>query len=293
MSRSDKSGVLLSKNLLTFIPFVSWEILVHDIAIYYFSATGNSLAVAQSLAASLEAPAPISIPGSLISGDPYSAAAHAKTVGFVFPVQRATIPEMLRGFIEAMPVSAQKYYFAIATYSLFGRNEFWDIDELLRQKGAMLNYAAGVRMMGNVGLAHPSKATINRRQEQMRARISDIALSVSYKQENYFPRANRLLDKAVRRFTESRRRNLVFRIDKHCRHCGICAQVCPAQNIQLPEKGQEVLAPIRSDRCMACLACIHWCPAGAIGTPTHLHTRYHHPTVLPEQLHSMNTKDGS
>ncbi|MDR2672463.1 MAG: 4Fe-4S dicluster domain-containing protein [Coriobacteriales bacterium] len=255
-----------------------------DIVIYYFSATGNSLAAARALAERLDAPLPISVPGSLVNDDPYSAITQVKAVGFVFPVQRATIPEMLRGFIKAMPVNRHGYYFALATYSLFGSNVFEDIDELLSAKGAMLNYAASVRMMGNVGVGEPSDATIQRRLSQMDTKLDEVAGAVSYHQENYFPRANKLLGEAVRRFTENRRRTIVFRVDKHCKKCGICVQVCPAQNIRIPKKGSTILAPVRSDKCEACLACVHWCPASAVGTPTRLHTRYHNPMISPQQL---------
>jgi ferredoxin len=191
---------------------------------------------------------------------------------------------MLRGFIKSLPVDPDCYYFAVATYTLFGSNEFWDIDELLSAKGAMLNYAAGVRMMGNVGVSQPSTATINRRLEQMETKIAEIAEAVNNRQENYFPRSNQLLGNAVRMFTHQRRKSIVFRIDSQCKRCGICAQVCPAQNITVPQKNGSFTAPVRSDKCEACLACVHWCPAGAIGTPTRLHTHYHNPQVSPEQL---------
>lgn len=254
--------------------------------LYYFSATGNSLAAARLLAKVLDVGSPVSVPGSLINEDPYIDARGAKAVGFIFPVQRATIPEMLRGFIQSMPVSPDCYYFAVSTYSLFGSNEFWDIDEILVSKGAALNYAAGMRMMGSVGLVQPSNATISRRLEHMERQIEDIATAVAYHQENYFPRSNRLLGWAVRVFTNLRRRNIVFHIDKRCKSCGICALVCPAQNIALPQKGSAPAAPIRSDKCEACFACVHWCPAAAISTSMRRHIRYHNPTVQPEELNS-------
>lgn len=254
--------------------------------LYYFSATGNSLAVARYLAEKLDVGDPVSVPGSLVNEDPYLDARDAKTIGFIFPVQRATLPEMLRGFIQSMPIDPQCYYFAVATYSLFGSNEFWDIDDLLSERGAMLNYAASVRMMGNVGLKQPSNATIKRRLEHMERQVDDIATSVAYHQENYFPRSKKLLGEAVRAFTDLRRRSIVFHIDKHCKHCGICAQVCPAQNITLPKKDSGTSAPIRSDKCEACLACVHWCPAAAISSPSLFHTSYHNPTVSPDELHT-------
>ena len=261
------------------------SISVGKTVIYYFSATGNCLAVARQLVEALDIDDPVSVPGSLINEDPYIDARGATTLGFVFPVQRATIPEMLRGFIQSMPIDPACYYFAVSTYSLFGSNEFWDIDELLVSKGAALNFAAGVRMMGNVGFFQPSAATIQKRLDQMEHEIEDIATAVAYHQENHFPRSNKLLGWAIRTYTDLYRRHITFRIGKRCTGCGICAQVCPAQNIQLPQKGSGVAAPIRSDKCEACFACIHWCPAAAVSTSRRKHTSYHNPRVLPEELH--------
>ena len=44
--------------------------------------------------------------------------------------------------------------------------------------------------------------------------------------------------------------------------CGICAKVCPADNIEV---GDEV---VFLDRCEACYACIQNCPQGALHLPT-------------------------
>ncbi|MCL2806831.1 MAG: EFR1 family ferrodoxin [Coriobacteriia bacterium] len=262
-------------------------------AIYYFSATGNSLVVANHLAKELGVGDPVSIPGSLVNKDPYIAARGAEVLGFVFPVQRATIPEMLRGFIQSMPINPDCYYFAVSNYSLFGSNEFWDIDELLVSRGAALNYTANVRMMGNVGLVSPSQATICKRLDEMERQLEVIATAISYRQENYFPRANKLLAWAVRHFAEFRRKHILFRIHKRCNGCGICVLVCPAQNIQLNLEGSVPVAPIRSNKCEACLACVHWCPASAISTSGRVHTSYHNPRVLPGELHQITPKASS
>jgi len=276
----------------------TWLVSMSKTTLYFFSATGNSLAVALQLARALDIDEPISVPGSLVNEDPYIDAHGAKALGFVFPVQRATIPEMLRGFLQSMPIDPDCYYFAISTFSIFGSNEFWDIDELLVSQGAALNYAASIRMMGNVGPVRPSENTIQTRLELMERQVEEIATAITYRQENFFPRANKALGWAIRNFTDFRRKHIIFRIDKRCKGCGICAQVCPAQNIQLPQKGSEAMAPIRSNKCEACLACIHWCPAAAVSVSRRGHTSYHNPLVFPEQLNqtkptaSPNTTSG-
>ncbi|MDR2492350.1 MAG: EFR1 family ferrodoxin [Coriobacteriales bacterium] len=298
-------------------------------AVYFFSATGNSYTVAASLTQRLGAGDPISIPGSMILDDPYEAARTATKIGFVFPVHRATLPEMVRGFIARMPVRPECYYFALSTYTLFGCNEFWDIDDLLREKGAVLNLAASVRMMGSVGLLPPSEAMVMRRTAQMQTQLDDIAEEVANGQETFFRPSVKLLKELVRRYTAARRRHISFSFNEHCTSCGICAQVCPARNITLDEcasidgtglalppgaagaagvagaaadaagadaagvaDGAEAAgamrgAPVRSDKCLACYACIHWCPANAVSTSPKLHNRYHYPKVSPGMLNQV------
>jgi len=280
-------------------------------AIYYFSATGNSFLVASSLAERLGAPEPISIPGSLILPDPYEAARKATKIGIVFPVHRATIPEMVRGFIAHMPVAHDRYYFAVSTYTLFGCNEFWDIDETLSSKGVALNFANAVRMKGSVGIIQPSDASVLRGIARIQPQLDDIAEEIANGQERYFRPSIKSLNKLVNLYTLSHRKRIVFHIDEHCKSCGICAQVCPARNIELSgldigiadaagiiEHGENRVddanvssrkkrAPIRSDKCQACYACLHWCPANAISTSRKLHNRYHNPQVTPDQLNQV------
>jgi ferredoxin len=255
-------------------------------AIYYFSATGNSLAVALELAQKMGAPEPISIPGTLLLEDPYEAARTADRVGFVFPVHRATLPEMVLGFIEMMPKRKDCYYFAVSTYTVFGCNEFWDIEEALGAEGSFLNYAVGIKTMGNVGLMDPDTKVIDRRITSISKHIDEIVDEINNFQESSFRRSVKLLGVLVKKFTQLRRKSIVFHVDKRCKKCGICAQVCPANNIVIGEDGD--VAPIRSDKCQACYACLHWCPANAIGTRRLLHAHYHHPNIKPDQLNTTN-----
>ena len=258
-------------------------------AIYYFSATGNSLAVALELAEKLNAPEPISIPGTLVLDDPYEAASTADQVGFVFPVHRASLPEMVRGFIEKMPKREDCYYFAVSTYTVFGWNEFWDIDEILGSENCWLNYATGVRTMGNVGPVDPGSKVIDNRIRQISEQVDEIVEAVGNYQENTFRRSSKLFGKLVRFYTGRRRQSIVFKVDNRCKKCGICAQVCPAQNIVMQGDEDSNSAPIRSNKCEACYACLHWCPTNAIGTMRRIHTHYHHPNIKPEQLNPVQS----
>jgi ferredoxin len=66
-----------------------------------------------------------------------------------------------------------------------------------------------------------------------------------------------------------------FRVDAKCIGCGICAQICPVDNIRLVEG-----RPVWQHHCETCLACYSWCPQAAIdGDIVSYNERYHHPSV--------------
>lgn len=70
-------------------------------------------------------------------------------------------------------------------------------------------------------------------------------------------------------------------VTENCVGCGICAKVCPLNNIKIvnkrPQWGQE---------CANCLACFHWCPKKAVKGGTMLQKRdvYHHPEISIEDM---------
>ena len=55
---------------------------------------------------------------------------------------------------------------------------------------------------------------------------------------------------------------LSYTVNDDCVRCGICAKVCPADNIAVDEGGVRFF-----DRCEVCYACLHNCPQTAIHMP--------------------------
>lgn len=50
-----------------------------------------------------------------------------------------------------------------------------------------------------------------------------------------------------------------YTVNDNCIHCGICAKVCPANNITVTENSVEF-----SDHCEVCYGCLHNCPQHVI-----------------------------
>ncbi len=63
--------------------------------------------------------------------------------------------------------------------------------------------------------------------------------------------------------------------DTKCNSCGVCAKVCPVNNIKLIEG-----RPVWHHHCETCYACYNWCPQEAIhGDIVSYNDRRHHPDV--------------
>lgn len=67
-----------------------------------------------------------------------------------------------------------------------------------------------------------------------------------------------------------------FRVTDNCISCGLCERVCPTGTITLSDG-----KPVWSDTCVQCVACIHRCPVRAIeyGKISLKKGRYHHPGI--------------
>jgi ferredoxin len=81
--------------------------------------------------------------------------------------------------------------------------------------------------------------------------------------------------------THFREADKKYRWTEKCNSCGLCAKVCPANNIVM-ENGR----PVWQHRCEQCVACLQWCPQEAIefGKVTVGRKRYRHPDFTAEDF---------
>ena len=91
-------------------------------------------------------------------------------------------------------------------------------------------------------------------------------------EENMGKYHKQLAEKFLRKDTA-----LSYSVNDDCIRCGICAKVCPANNITVTKEGV-----LFSDHCEVCYACLHNCPKTAIHMPVEAGTlrfRNEHVTV--------------
>ena len=101
-------------------------------ALYYFSATGNSLYAAKRLQSLIADAELYSIPEMLRSGEILTT---ADKVGFIFPQHYYGLPMLVEDSARKLAMPNVSYLFAVVTCGLpyIGR-PFSDFDEILRKK---------------------------------------------------------------------------------------------------------------------------------------------------------------
>ena len=256
--------------------------------IFYFSGTGNSLKVAKDIAAGVENSNIISIAASI---DKISSFAPQGAVGFVFPVYYCGLPQIVREFITLINLKHVSYVYIACTYGTPGGNAgcITQAKKLLKEKGKALDSAFYVKSIDNFILWTwdvSSAAKHAALHENARKKSEYIAEIVS--------NGKRHCDRSITEFTGP----ILFRYNHFyktvnsddkafycldsCISCGLCADVCPTNNIYI-NNGRPVW---KSETCQRCLACLHLCPTACIqyGNTTTERHRYKNPHITIDEL---------
>lgn len=284
------------------------------VQVYYFTGTGNCLAVARRVAEKLGGE-PVSIASALTSPQ---VRADAQSVVVVFPAYLSAlhgVPLIVERFLQLLEDVASKRILAICTcggYEIVNAEpSLLNLARFARQHGFRLAAEYSVRLpMNNLDYEHipvpieTDSATIIR---ASKTQIDDICERIVQQRQGKHHFARRFLTialtpmyaamakasiKALRQMAhEPETSPLSFRelipltdksigVDETCTGCGTCARICPVQNIDVVDGKPEWL-----HHCEMCFACDEWCPKGAVhhwGRPNG--AKYRHPDVKAKDL---------
>jgi len=241
--------------------------------IYYFSGTGNSLAVARMISEkSVEKSEIIPIPNgkSVIKAD---------RVGFVFPVYCHKMPEIVERLILRMEFSSFPYIYAVATNNGEPGQCLFDVHKLLEKKGQSLSLGISIEMPGNAIVTPPDIEL--KRLSAMEQKVAEIVEFIKVQKSGIIEGNNSFIEHIKNRIGTPLKLSYVFspkryKLSDNCIGCGTCEKVCPVNNIHLVNH-----KPIWDNKCATCLACFHWCPREAIYDNRYIKNRkkYHHPDI--------------
>lgn len=262
--------------------------------LYYFTGTGNSLAVARKIGILLGETDLVPIASEMQSqGD---ITAPAGQIGIICPVYDMGIPVLVRNFLNRLIIGKEAYIFAILTLGGTGAAALKLIDAgLYKRNGRGINAGFLVKMPGNfppvaVPPTGAKQAEILMKAESECERIATAICAGTEQPPGLAPFTSLLQFLLYRPFSKSVHTvDEKFSVSDACNSCGICASVCPTGNITLQEG-----RPVYAHRCELCCACLNFCPTQAINLDVMRGTegrgRYHHPAVT---VADMRTQKGT
>ena len=252
--------------------------------LFYYTGTGNSLWVARTLAKALGETEVVSISGWMKEKQPIT----SKVIGVVFPVHMWGVPAPIIRFIRELKALSPDYLFAVAVDAGQVANTLVQFKGLCKQNGLKLSAGYEVQLPSNY-LPWGGAESKELQEKIITAAGQKIAamLPEIQKREEQPVEKGPFWQGIVFNFLYKISFNQVhtldgsFWVDEKCNSCGICRQVCPAENIILTEG-----KPVWQHHCEQCLACIQWCPQKAIqyGKKTPGYERYHHPEVALKDM---------
>ncbi len=268
--------------------------------ILYFSATGNSLAVARQLAEGLNERLMLLI--EALQQD----LTNEKRIGLVFPTYDFNLPPAMPEMIKRLKISPQSYVFTVVTCGSMVGNCIWVLRRLLLKKGIELAYSHKVSVPDNSALAfgrNPNKQLgkfdrVPARMEQIIRELQAESHTLHY---SWFSVLSWLLGRPLIERGMIHFLGPKVKADK-CTGCGTCVRVCPMNNIILQPRsvqteqssnnasaqtGEAVQVALIGDRCTVCLACVHACAQQAISTngqEARKERQYRHPEIKLKDL---------
>lgn len=248
---------------------------------YYFTGTGNTLAVARDLAKELGDTELVPIPKVM---DKQEIVADADAVGIAFPVYFLNMPGLVRKFVQKIRFTGSPYIFGIATCGERPGPALFNLKALLEEKGTMLsagfvfvmpeNYIGPVDLMGDAPHREEKYA-------RAKSRIPAIAAAIRTRQQSQPEGSGSAILRFGGRITSTLMTSVYntpgrLHANDTCNRCGTCGRICPSRNITVDKDAVRW-----GHSCTQCYACIHWCPKGAIeiGGRTRGKPRYHHPDI--------------
>lgn len=247
--------------------------------IVYFSGTGNTDYVARYLARQLER-VPVALELRSIEWQPAEALTGFDLLLVGFPVYAADSPSVVQAYLRGLPPGNDRGAFVFCTKGAYAGRAVQHNLRRLANRGYVPLGGGSILMPGTDGLSMVAKDSwmarkalekdydhlkdADRLTGEMAATLQELLDGRPVEVlRSPLPRhpIGELSDgawaavyRASERFCRAR-----LHADHRCEGCGLCARVCPVDNVELQDN-----RPDFAEHCILCLRCLHACPQEAI-----------------------------
>ena len=220
--------------------------------------------------------------------DPQKRILDSTVIGMVFPVHIWGVPRRVLKFLEDIKSASPEYIFAVAVNGGQVSNTLVQLKKFMESKDLFLSNGWSIQMPSNyIPWGGPGSEAAQGRLFGAAAQKASLIAEDIRERVEAFPEKGPLWQRIIftglykLTFPMVPKMDSKFWVDQRCNQCGVCAEVCPAGNIEIKE-GRLVW----HNQCEQCLACIQWCPQEALqyGKKTPAYKRYHHPEILLKDI---------
>ena len=222
----------------------------------YFTATGNNLYLAKRLGGEL-----YSIP-QLIKEGIYEFT--DEKIGLIFPIYNWSVPANVEEYLSKVTLNSD-YIFAIMSYGFAHGGATHHLLEIGKKNNLTFSYINTIKMVDNYLPGFSMEAQIKTEFKKDIEKNLDLIISdISNDKKNLNPNSfieTWMTKGALKVMPHQIGVGLTekFSVEDSCTTCGICAKVCPTDNIKVNHAKPEFF-----NQCCSCLACTQNCPQNAI-----------------------------
>ena len=250
--------------------------------IFYFTSTGNCLALAKQIGGEL-----ISIAKVV---DDMQGNFKDDVIGVIFPVYANAPPKIVSRFLEKVKFEAE-YTFAIGTYGKIAGACMHNLQKKALKLGYRFDYVNQLLMVDNFLPMFDINKEIEKLptkqvEEATKAIIKDIKERKYLTKKANIP--SRVLAFLLSGVGNSSNDAKGYIVEDSCNKCGVCVKACPVKNIMIDALNDKLSF---SDHCLGCLGCIHICPQNALHLKNEKsNKRWRHPEVTLQEIIEANNK---
>lgn len=237
---------------------------IENVDFYYFSGTGNTLLVVEKMEETFKKNGVEVKLHPIERSDPENVNLH-HTLGLAFPVAGLSTYPFVWEFIESLPPADGTPVFMVDTLAGYSGGIVGPLHKKLIKKGYVPQGACEIIMPSNIFYiqSKKSRSKLIKKGVKKAERYAQVLMDGRTKWGSFpvLPSVLHAFGISIMSLWElkSQQKWFGFRAkNSECNQCGICAQICPLNNIIMKEY------PVYKCKCQFCMRCVSFCPKNAI-----------------------------